>query len=262
MRWKAFVALLVVAPFAASEDAGVFKSEEYNFEIRRPRFSVDWTFEKISEENAKNGRRVHLRTVFADTDPLASADIILSVTPLPRADARKSLDKIAKRWAPYMEAHLANPRGRTETAGKWGEVENYGVDVKGDFEAGIHRRTWYIARNGKFMYLIYIDRAYHAVGDEDLDEEIKEILGSFKFLRVEKVEADKKAKGGVPDAVGGAGGSAAKDVVDPELLKKETFREPFWRFSCVKPKGLLTRKLTDTDKKRDTKFWFANDKQS
>ena len=132
MRWKALVALLVLAPFAASEDAGVFKSEEYNFEIRRPKFSVDWTFEKISEENAKKGRRVHQRTVFADTDPQASAEVILRVTALQRADARKSIDKVAKRWAPFIEAYLANPRERTESAGKWGEVEDYRVDVKGD----------------------------------------------------------------------------------------------------------------------------------
>ena len=70
---------------------------------------------------------------------------------------------------------------------------------------------------------------------------------------VEKIEADKKAKGGVPDAAGGgaAAGKSGKDIIDPELLKRETFREPFWRFSCVKPQGLLKRKLTTDDKKRD-----------
>ena len=48
MRWLVLV-LLVFAPFAAADDEGVIKNEEYNFEIRTPKYSVDWKVETISE---------------------------------------------------------------------------------------------------------------------------------------------------------------------------------------------------------------------
>ncbi|MCZ6785805.1 MAG: hypothetical protein O7E54_01440 [Planctomycetota bacterium] len=255
------LACLMLAPFVAADDENVFSSEEHNFKIRLPKFSVDWKFLPISEKSAKDGMRLHMHTEFADTEPRAEAHIYISIMPLAKKHAHKSLDKIVKEWAPFMEGHLANPRERKEEAGKFGEVENYRVDVKGDHLAGIHQRTWYIAKNGKRMYLMYVDRNYRAVGDEDLDDEIKEIVGSFRFLKVEPVAADKKGKAQAPK-VGGPGGKGAEEAIDPELLRKETFKEPFWKFRVTKPEGLLKKKLTDADKKIDIKYSFANDRQS
>ena len=262
---RSLLVCLLLVPFAVADDEkNVFKSEEHNFEIRSPKYSVDWSFKEISEDDKKRGICAHLHTAFADSDPVAEANIYIRALPLSRKDARRSLEKIVKHWAPAMEGHLANPRDRKESEGKFGEVDCYKVDVKGDHLAGIHQRTWYLAKNGKRIYLIEIDRSYRAVGDEDLDDEIKEIMGSFKFLKVIKVEADRKGgKDGVPDVGGAAGGgSGGKEIIDPELLKKETFKEPFWKFTCVKPKGLLKKKLTDADKKRDVKYFFGHDKQS
>ena len=263
MRTTWVICLLLIARTAgALPDDGVVKSEEFNFEIRIPPDSVDWTVEEIDEALKKQGHLVHFRTEFADSDPLATAEVRLIVTPMPRDFVHRSVDKISKKWAESFESHLSNPRDRTEESGKFGEVPYHKVDVKGDHLAGIHRRTWYLAKNGKFVYTLYVDRNYRAVTDEDLDEEIKAIVDSFKFLRVEKVEKHKKGakKGGMPGDVGGPDGKSTKKAIDPELLKKETFKEPFWRFSVLKPEGLLKRKLTESDKKNDVKYWFSNDK--
>lgn len=261
MRTLALAALLLAAPAVALPDGeGVVKDEKLNFTISLPPDSIDWKIVELSDALKKSGHAVYFRTEFADTDPLATCDVHLVITPMAKSHVRAPLEKIAKQWAPAYEDHLSNPRERKETTGKFGEVDYFMVDVQGDYLAGIHRRTWLIAKNGKFIYLIYIDRNYQAVKDDVLEDEVKQILGSFKFLRIEKVEKHKQGKAGAPEAGGPDGGKSKTKKIDPELLKKETFKEPFWRFECVKPQGTLNKKLTDDDKKRDTKYFFAADK--
>ena len=253
-----FLVLAATPDVARPDDEGLVRDETLNFEVRLPPDSIDWKIEPIPEALRKQGHAVWFRTVFADSDPEASADFKLIVLPLHRDFVRMDIAKISTRWAEGMESHLSNPRDRKESSGKFGEVEYRMVDVKGDYLAGIHRRTWIVAKNGKLLYLIYVDRSYRAVSDDLVEEEVQAILKSFRFLKVLKVE--KHAKGTKQGAVPDAGGPAGKKI-DPELIKKERFKEPFWRFSCVKPEGLLNKKLSEDNKKRNMKYFFGADKQ-
>jgi hypothetical protein len=259
MHRAAVLLLMLAVPAAALPDGDrTVKDEKLNFEISIPEDSIDWKIETIDEARKKQGEAALLSTTFADSSPVASCQVRVMVIPLARTIARMPLAKIQDKWKEHFESHLSNPRDRKETAGKFGEVEYSKVDVKGDYESGIHQRTWFVSKNGQYLYIIYIDRNYQAVGDELLEEEVQSILGSFKFLRVEKVKADKKAKGKGPGDVGGPAQKAKK--IDPELIKIERFKEPFWRFHCTKPEGLLVRKLTDAEKKLGIKYFFERDK--
>jgi hypothetical protein len=258
MRTTVLLLLFAVTAAALPDESKTVKDEKLNFEISLPKDSIDWKIEEIDEARRKQGEAALLSTEFADSDPLASCQVHVMVIPLAKTMARTPLSKIQDKWKEHFESHLANPRDRKETAGKFGEVEYSRVDVKGDYLAGIHQRTWFVSKNGSFLYIIYIDRNYQAVGDELLAEEVQEIIGSFKFLRIEKVKADRKAKDKGPGDVGGGAGASKK--VDPELVKMERFKEPFWRFHTTKPEGLMVRKLTDAEKKLGIKYFFERDK--
>ena len=259
-RTLLFLLVFGVSTFALPDEDKTVKDEKLNFQVSLPEDSIDWKIIEIPDDLKKKGHAVHLRTVFADTDPEASADFRLIVTPLPKDFVRLSLDKIAKKWAPYMEDHLDNKRDRKEEAVKFGEVDGYKIDVKGNYLAGIHQRTWFLAKNGQHLYLMYVDRNYGAVGDDVLEDEVKSILKSFKFLKVIKVVANKKAKKGATPDAGGPSGKGNKKI-DPEKIKRETFKESFWRFTCVKPQGLESKKLSADDKKRHMKLFFAADRE-
>jgi hypothetical protein len=256
MRYLALFLPLLLAP-AFAGDEGVVKSEEFNFEIRTPKYSVDWEVKEVDKEREKAGTKCHFRTMFADSDPPTYADIHVSVTPMPKEYLRMGLNKIAKKWSDAMEGHLQNKRERSENAGKLGGQDCWIVDVQGDYIAGVHQRTWMLTKMGKYMYMIYVDRNYKAVGDEDLEDEVQEILKSFKFLRIEKVEKHSEGKAG--PGVGDGGPTAKEKKIDPELLKKERFKEPFWRFQLEKPEGLVKLDLSENEAKTDTKYKFQRD---
>jgi hypothetical protein len=90
---------------------------------------------------------------------------------------------------------------------------------------------------GKFLYIFYVVRTYKAVGDAGLEEEIGKIRDSFKFLRIEVVKADPKAKGG--DTPVGPAGAEEKKGPDPALLVREEKEDNYWKLKYVKPEGLL-----------------------
>ena len=244
----------------------VIRDEDHNFEIQTPPDSIDW--DAIDPDPGKPTVRALFRSKFADTEPLSYADFYVMVNPLPSTFTKMKLDKVAARWEAPMLGYLANPRARRTSEGKLGEgelsVECYTVDVQGDHLAGLHHVTWTIARNGRFLYSLYVVRAYKAVGDEVLEEEIDAIRKSFKFLKVEKVEANKEAKKTpTPGAPGVGNEPDEKEDVDPELLKEEQIAQPFWRFDCVKPEGLINIPVdqhTDAEKQSGLKLKFKRDK--
>jgi hypothetical protein len=244
----------------------VVRDEEHNFEIRTPADCVNW--DAIDPDPAKPQVRALFRSVFADTEPLSYADVYVMVTPTPKGYAKMPLEKVAEKWEGSMLAHLQNPRDRKTSAGKLGQgdktVDCYTIDVQGDYLAGIHQVTWTLALNGKFIYSLYVMRAYQAVGDEEMEAEIAEIRKSFQFLRVEAPKEEKGAKKDAPVAPGAGNAPESKEEqIDPELVKEEQISQPFWRFECVKPEGLLNIPVdqhTDAEKKNDMKLKFQREK--
>jgi len=229
-----------------------------------PPDSIDW--EAMPPPENRQDCKVHLHTEFADTEPLSEADVYVFLTPMTKDFAYRSLDKIGIRyWKQAMEGHLSNPRQERESTDQLGGVDAYGRDVQGDYIAGVHQVTWSIAKNGKFIYTFMVQRSYKAVGDEDLDAEIKAIRESFKFLKIEKPVKHEAAKkedvpAAAPDA-GGGGGDTKGPKEDPEKLKEERIKETFWRFEAIKPEGLLAQKLDENEKKQGIKYKFMNDRQ-
>jgi hypothetical protein len=100
--------------------------------------------------------------------------------------------------------------------------------------------------------VLHVYRCHKAVDDTGLEEEIGKIRDSFKFLKIEEVKADPKAKkGDGPGGPAGAGAGSGKDQgPDPALLTREEIKNDFWRIKFVKPEGLLSTpsdKLEDAD---------------
>lgn len=257
MRLACLIALLATAA-AGLPGREPVSDEKFNFSISLPG-SRDWKAEK-----AENEVKAWFRTEFADSDPVAYADVRLIVQGLTRENAKMPLGQLAAKWKAPLEGHLEHPRDRKEGTGTMGGQECWTVDVKGDYEAGIHQRTWMLARMGVYSYLLIIDRCYRAVGDDQLEGEIQEIVGSFKFLKEIKLEGGKASGGGDPPP--GAGGPGPpKDPnepkIDPELLKEEKIDEDFWRFECVKPEGMIKEPVTETDNKAGIKAKFSARKE-
>ncbi|MHC4971942.1 MAG: hypothetical protein ACYTG3_06390 [Planctomycetota bacterium] len=243
MRTAALLLLLFLpSTLFAGKDALV-KDEEHNFEISMPPNSIDWVRFPVSKDKSRAHIRAHFQTEYADTDPPSTCDVQLMVVGLTKQWARQSLDRIAMQWQPQMEAALASKRDIKEGKKKLAGQEFYYRDMKGEFIAGVGHITWYLGRMGKYLYSIYILRTYKAVDDDMLEEEIDDILKSFKYLKVIAVKADKKAKSkGKPPEVGpggGGGGGAATDRVDPDKIKREKVKLAHWRLELVKPKEMF-----------------------
>jgi len=204
-----------------------------------PEKAGDW--DKIKEDPNHKDVKAHFKTEFTGTDPLAFAEVQVIVFPLKKENAARGLDAIAGQWSSAMEGSLANPRDLTEGKATLGGQDAYFRDSKGDYGPGAAQVTWHVTRMGKFVYVFHVIRTYQAVGDKGLDEEIGKIRDSFKFLKIEEVKADPKAKGGDgPSGPAGAGAAKEKDKgPDPELLARADMKFDHWRFKCVKPEGLL-----------------------
>ncbi len=235
------LALLALAAGARALPDGTVTDEAHNFTVTVAN-TMDWKIKP--EDPGQKHIRVHFVSEFADSDPPAAADYSIIVWPLPREFLKTNLDKIAAKWGEAWDGNLSNPRERTATAGKLGKgekaVDCYTVDVQGDLDAGIHRVTYTLAKQGKYLYVHLVQRSYIAVADKQLAEEIDEIRNSFDFLRVEKVEANKDA--GTDDVPVAPGTKKEEEKIDPERLKSERFTfgaDQLWKFECVKPDDLL-----------------------
>jgi hypothetical protein len=254
------LALLAPTTELLAGGEGQFNSKELNFEIEIPEDLVDW--EAVEIDNKKYPTlRVHYITPFADSD--AYADLRIYVQKMPKSMVRMKLEKLAKKWKGSIEGNLSNPRERTDGIEKFAGVDAYKADVQGDMLKGNHRVTWMVFKNGQFLYTVSIMRAYAAVKDEDVEEEIGIILKAFKFGEIRKVKAGKGVKKG-GDAPPDAGGPGGKGGDEPEELtpeqkekrKKKKIESSFWRFECVKPEGLEQMELTDNLKANQIKFDF------
>lgn len=232
---------LLACPFgatAAGTDDKSVRDEAANFEMAvPPEKAGDW--DKVPLDEKRKDLKAHFKTEFTDTEPLATAEVQVILFPLKKDLATRGLDAIAGQWAPAMEGSVTNPRDLKEGKTTLGGQEAYFRDVKGDLVAdgGAVHVTWHVTRMGKFVYMVYVVRYYKAVGDEGLEAEIGKVRDSFKFLKIEEVKADPKAKGeGGPKGPAGAGEVKGPD---PELLVREEKEFGHWKVKFAKPEGLL-----------------------
>jgi len=251
-----FAAALATGSRAARAEPKTVRSEALGFEISTPD-SEDWESRPI-DEAARPELKALFVTEYADSSPPAGSEVELQVmawspgaTPIPLAQ------QVAN-WKPTLEAHLENPRERTEGAVEVAGVEGYRVDVKWEDPAGVRRLTYYLARNGKHQYLLLVRRRYAAVGDEYLDKEIRQIVDSFRFLGTSKPE-DGPPPGDGAKPEGQPQGEPAEDI-DPERLAAEDIEIAFWRFRCVKPEGLLKLEPSAQEAAQGVKLKFQNDR--
>ncbi len=243
LLFPALLGCLLGTAAAGTDDKSV-RDEASNFEVAvPPEKAGDW--DKVALDEKRKDLKAHFRTEFTDTEPLATAELQVILFPLKKDLATRGLDAISGQWAPAMEGVITNPRDLKEGKTTLGGQDAYFRDVKGDLavDGGAVHVTWHVTRMGRFLYIVYAVRRYKAVGDEGLEAEIGKIRDSFKFLKIEEVKADPKAKGeGGP--VGPAGAGEAKGP-DPELLVREEMKIDHWKVKFVKPEGLLN---TPTEK--------------
>lgn len=240
LRRAVLLSALLAGPWAASADTAdkAVKDEAANFEIAvPPEKATDW--DELPTGDRKD-LKAHFKTEFTDTEPLAWAEVQVILTPLKKDLATRGLDAIAGQWAMQMEGCLTSTRDLKEGKATLGGQEAYFRDVKGDYQAGAGpgHVTWYVTRMGKFVYVLYVLRTFKAVDDKGLEEEIGKIRDSFKFLKIEEVKADPKAKDGLQGPAGG--GASATKGPDPELLVREELKFDHWKLKLVKPEGLLS----------------------
>lgn len=238
------IALLFLLSLGAGVSAlppGEVTDEANNFTISNSVNPMDWKLLPVAEE--EKNVRAHFQTEFADSDPVAYCDFRVMVFPLPKDFLTASLEKISDKWHDAWASYLENPRDLKKSSGTIGSgeqaVECYHVEVQGDYLAGIHQVNYTLAKNGKFLYVLLVNRNYRAVGDAQLDEEVQAIRGSFRFLKVIKPEANKEAKGGDAPAAGPGGKQPEEEKIDPEKLKSARFKDDFWKFDVFKPEDLV-----------------------
>jgi hypothetical protein len=233
-----FLLFLAAAGLAGPGGDGTLTNEEANFTIALP--SIDWKFEEVGKDASRAYVKAHLSTEYADSDPPARADVQVWVVPLSKDFAAATPKMLAEKWKDNVEATLTNTRDLVEGEGTLGGAKCWSRSIKGEAMAGVGHVSWDLALMGKNAYVLYVSRTYQAVDDEDLAAEIAKVKASFKFLREEKVAADKDApkQGGAAPGPAGAGGGA-KVEVDPALLQREELEETHWRLKYVKPQGML-----------------------
>jgi len=249
------LALLLLSAPSRADESGVFKSEDLNFQIRTPEDSVDWDSMEIDNEKHKT-LRVWFHSPFADTDAYASVQV--HVQKMHRSQVRRKLEKIAEKWKESLEIDLTEKRDRKDGIEEWAGVETYKAELMGNLGAGIHRRRWFLLRNGQLIYTIIVDQHLkQSIEDEYVNDEIKQILGSFKFGEIRKLEADRKAK--KAEAPGGAAGSGGGPIGDPEKLKEAPVEMDFWRFKAVKPANIQEMPLSKNDIENSIKVQWVGE---
>jgi len=259
----ASLALISVPTVRAEEEGdggGQFKSEELNFEIRTPEDSLDWVSKTIDPE--QNPRlRVWFHSEYADSDAYAFVQVF--VQKITSGLARTKLDKLADKWKESIEGGIDNVHDRKDGIEEWAGVETYKCSLEGTMGTGNHARSWYLLRNGEYLYTIIVDRHLAAAKDETVGEEVDAILKSFKFGEIRKVKADRKAKDeDAPEAPGGKGGKKPEEAgpkIDPEKLKAMPVQMDFWRFKCEKPEGLVALDVDEKATKQGIKAAWQGD---
>jgi hypothetical protein len=207
---------------------GVLRDAEFNFEIAIP--SDEWMELPLSEDESRAHVRARLHAEWAHTDPPATCDINLMVVPLTRRWARQSPDEIAMQWQPQMEGGLSSPRELKHGEAKLGGQDCYYRDVKGEHYGGVGHVTWYLGKMGDFAYTLHVSRTCEAVGNTQLEREIREIIDSFKYLEVIEIEAEEdEAEEAFPEA----------GRIDAESVKRRKITRTYWRLEAVKPKDVL-----------------------
>ena len=243
------LSLLLAAPTLAwqgafdEEEGSEVVNEEKNFALRTP--NEDWD---IMPANPDQKVDAYVLTQYAlnEGEQAAFGELRVSALGLARSWVRKPLIKFAEEWRDIYEGHLLNTRERKETTGTLGGAESLTIDVTGDWQSGEARRTYTFCKHGQHLYVIYIDRSYKAVRDEDLQEEMDGILKSFRFIKeVDKTKSKRGSKDEAPPAAGGGNsGKRGKKGPDPKRLRRKEIDAGFWRVSFVKPKGFLMETVT------------------
>ena len=159
-------------------------------------------------------------------------NVVLAVTP---GSPTTPLEKIAEQWRKTMEGSVPTVKKRTTGWAELGGEKCHIVEVEG--RAGESRRhlTWLLARRGDRLYTLQVLRNDEGVGKKSVEAEILTIRSSFRFLRA-------APKPGEPP------------VEKPEELEARTIEDGFWRFTCLKPEGLLRvpdEDLTHAEKARN-----------
>lgn len=249
------LALLLAAPalawqgaFDEEEEGAEVVNEEKNFALRTP--NDDWD---IMPADPDQGVDAYVLTQYAlnEGEQAAFGELRVTALGLARSWVRKPLVKFAEEWRDVYEGHLLNTRERKETTGTLGGAESLTIDVTGDWESGEARRTYTFCKHGQHLYVIYIDRTYKAVRDEDLQEELDGILKSFRFIKeADKTKSKRGSKDEAPPVAGGGDSGKRKSGPDPKLLRRKEIDGGFWRVSFVKPKGFLMETVTPEEATR------------
>jgi hypothetical protein len=168
--------------------AGVVRDADFNFEITIP--SDKW-IETPPSEGQEAHVRAHLHTEYPNTDPLATCDVSLMVVPLTKMSASQSPDEISMQWQPVLD-RLSCPRELKHGETGLGGQDCYYRDVKGEYGTGVGHVTWYLGKMGRYVYILHVFRWREAVGDRQLEQEIREIIDSFRYLKVVAVRAEEE----------------------------------------------------------------------
>ncbi|MEE8105500.1 MAG: hypothetical protein V3T86_08215 [Planctomycetota bacterium] len=241
--------------------------EDLNFKIAIPPDSMDWNMEEVGEAQKRAGCLAHFSTIFAEFDNGSQADVWVYAYPMTDFDARKKLDQIIAKWQNVFEGSIENVHDRKSEmikVGKDDRVQDALVtSVKGIRVTFQLHRSYLVTRMGRHMYFIVIDRFMKAIGDDDLEEELNWIIGSFDFLKKEKLQKHKDGKKSQKKAkrIGGVAKDSSDDI-DPKLLLSRVIEDDFWKFKCVKPEGLVEQKPDKNDLARGVRYKFMRNNRS
>ncbi len=198
------------------------------FELTLPE-GDDWEARKPDGESTK----AFYETEFADSNPTAIAQVRVMTYALGGELLEKSLDAIAREWAPIVESEFKEPKSVREGAARLGDRDAWSRDVRTDTA----RLTWHLARAGKVLFVFHVIRTNKACDDQDLEEEIAAMRATFRFLVKEEADAP-----GPP-----------KPPLDLEKGEpRKTIAFDHWRFACVKPEGLVNvppERFSDVERK-------------
>ena len=211
--------LLALAGAATADEDLKVRNKKHNFEIKGPRSSMDWVQIKEMHRDAKARFQLDL----PDAEIFARADVTVWVIP---ASTKNPPEMWRKSMESEFKAVEKRADRREELAGETWQV----FDARGGHQVGKMHLEWRHLRKGDFVYVLAVRRYNEAIEDEPTDEEINEILASFRFLRTVETPSEES----VPE-------------IDPELLKRKHMEWVHWRLKAVKPEGLVTVKTADLD---------------
>ncbi|MHC4579619.1 MAG: hypothetical protein ACYTED_19715 [Planctomycetota bacterium] len=232
--------VVILGLLAAAGLAGAVRSQTFRFEISP---AADWETLPLKPKTAV---QAHFHTYFEEA-PRSTADVQLMVIP---DRTQRSLEELTRAFRASMEKGLTNLHDRTARGEKLGGEPCRVVDVRGDRGRDHHHLTWLVTRRGEHLYLFFVRRTNQAIGDADVEAEIRAIRASFRFLRAPPPAADPSAPKPPP-----------RDGRDAAALKCKPFQLRHWRLACVKPAGLREVVPDDLDKANDVVLRFEGRKE-